>query len=93
FYSWNGATEVVSYRVYAGRTVDTLKAVETRPRTGFETNSALARSDCYFKVEALDKHNNVLGTSNVVQDTTLACLAEPEPPTQWFVYQPYIVRP
>jgi EmrB/QacA subfamily drug resistance transporter len=57
--SWNGATEVASWRVLAGQAT-----VATAPRSGFETAIPLRSSAASFRVQALDAHGTVLGTSN-----------------------------
>jgi hypothetical protein len=63
--SWNGATEVASWRVLAGTGTGSLRAVTTRARTGFETAIALAPGQAYttFKVQALDARGRAIGTS------------------------------
>ncbi|MCK9249392.1 MAG: MFS transporter [Solirubrobacteraceae bacterium] len=57
--SWNGATEVVRWRVVdaAGRTV------ARADRDGFETEIPLPRADGPLRVRALDADGEVLGTS------------------------------
>jgi hypothetical protein len=62
--SWNGATQVASWRVLAapgggGR----LNSVSTAAKSGFETAIPLPGSYGLFKVQALDAHGRVLGTS------------------------------
>ena len=37
YVSWNGATEVEAWSIYAGATASSLKLIETMPKTGFET--------------------------------------------------------
>jgi Arylsulfotransferase (ASST) len=64
--SWNGATEVASWRVLAGPSVDALRAVVTAPKDGFETEVAIA-GQAYVAVQALDGVGRTLATSAVVR--------------------------
>jgi EmrB/QacA subfamily drug resistance transporter len=61
--SWNGATEVASWRVLAGPSADSLSPVGSVDRSGFETAMALRQSYRAFQVAALDANGRVLGTS------------------------------
>ncbi|WP_434444252.1 arylsulfotransferase family protein [Lentzea sp. E54] len=61
--SWNGATEVVSWRVLAGAGAQSLAPVATAPRRGFETSIPLPGPAAYLAVQALDRNGSVLGTS------------------------------
>jgi Arylsulfotransferase (ASST) len=67
--SWNGATEVASWRVLAGAAPNQLERVTTAARQGFETQMEVPAA-AYVAVQALDAHGRVLGTSRVVQPTT-----------------------
>jgi Arylsulfotransferase (ASST) len=63
--SWDGATQVASWRVLGGSSATSLlKAVATKTKTGFETTIPLTSSSKVYKVQALDAHHHVLGTSN-----------------------------
>jgi Arylsulfotransferase (ASST) len=62
--SWDGDTQVVSWRVLAGSSAKSLKAVATAAKTGFETTIPLTGSFKAYKVQALDSHHHVLGTSS-----------------------------
>ncbi|MCY1159226.1 MAG: arylsulfotransferase family protein [Citricoccus sp.] len=64
--SWNGATEVVQWRLLAGE--DRAGAVErtTADRDGFETAIPVTGGDPYLVVEALDTDGQVLGTATPV---------------------------
>lgn len=64
--SWNGATEVASWRVLAGAAQGSLAAVASAPRNGFETRIALASAPAFVQVQALDAAGSVIGTSAVV---------------------------
>lgn len=61
--SWNGATDVASWRVLAGPEAGSLLPVGQYPDTSFETAMAVSSTERYFKVQALDATGNVLGTS------------------------------
>src|SRR5262249_39208338 len=52
--SWNGATQVRSWRVYAGKTHTALAEVATARRAGFETAIAVHSAGPYFTVEPHD---------------------------------------
>ena len=60
--SWNGATDVSSWRVLGGRTPTALHSVATSRRTGFETSISTGRY-AYVAVQALDGTRHVLATS------------------------------
>jgi EmrB/QacA subfamily drug resistance transporter len=61
--SWNGATQVASWRVLAGPRASRLAVVASAPRSGFETAIAVPRSYALFEVQALAAGGRVLGTS------------------------------
>ncbi|QIK75468.1 arylsulfotransferase family protein [Nocardioides piscis] len=63
--SWNGATDVVSWRFLAGSSANGLAEVATVPRAGFETSAPLS-GERFVRAEALDGRGRVLGTSRVV---------------------------
>jgi len=63
FASWNGATQVASWRVLAGPSEDQLTTATTAPRSGFETAIAVSQDYKVYKVQALDAQGKVLGTS------------------------------
>lgn len=60
--SWNGATEVESWRFVAGEDAESATEVETVPREEFET-SAEVPDEPYVAVEALDADGAVLATA------------------------------
>jgi hypothetical protein len=68
--SWDGDTQVVSWRVLAGSSANSLKAVASRTKTGFETTIPLTSSFKVYKVQALDAGRHVLGTSNAFPATS-----------------------
>jgi hypothetical protein len=61
--SWDGDTQVVSWRVLAGSSAQSLKAVASKTKTGFETTIPLTSASKVYEVQALDAHHHVLGTS------------------------------
>jgi len=61
--SWNGATQVVAWRVLAGAGPTSLHVVTTTARNGFETTIALPTPAEVIEVQALDGAGGVLGTS------------------------------
>jgi Arylsulfotransferase (ASST) len=64
--SWNGATEVASWRVLAGPSPEALSPGRTVPRRDFETAIPLGAAAGFVRVEALDASGSVLGRSPVV---------------------------
>ncbi|HUH81574.1 MAG TPA: arylsulfotransferase family protein [Solirubrobacteraceae bacterium] len=66
--SWNGSTEVASWRVLAGATAASLAAAATAPRSGFETTIAVpSGAGPYVAVQALDSSGTLIGTSAPVK--------------------------
>ncbi len=70
--SWNGATEVASWRVLAGNGPGSLQPRTTVNTTGFETSTILPKRYAYVAVQALDSAGDVLGTSTAVPVRTYA---------------------
>jgi hypothetical protein len=65
--SWNGATEVASWRVLSGGDLDKLEPAGSAPRRGFETAVTVYTHQPYVAVEAIDSKGRVLGTSEAVE--------------------------
>jgi Arylsulfotransferase (ASST) len=65
--SWNGATEVATWRVLAGAGPDQLVEVDSAPREGFETTITVQTGEPYVAVEALDNSGKSLGVSEAIQ--------------------------
>jgi arylsulfotransferase ASST len=63
--SWNGATQVSSWRVLAGASASQLSVVATKAKAGFETAIAVNQNYADYKVQALDAGGKVIGTSRV----------------------------
>jgi Arylsulfotransferase (ASST) len=61
--SWDGSTQVVSWRVLGGPDARHLKAVATKAKNGFETAIALGSAYKTYEVQALDAKGHVLRTS------------------------------
>lgn len=67
--SWNGATDIVSYDVYAGATTSTMSLVTTVPRSGFETEIpliSLPTDTCFFRTKPVHDQGNSTPYSNMV---------------------------
>jgi Arylsulfotransferase (ASST) len=61
--SWNGATDVASWRVLAGASPTALAPMATAAKTGFETTIATPAAAPYVAVQALDGAGAVIGVS------------------------------
>jgi hypothetical protein len=68
--SWNGATQVVSWRVLAAAGAGRLTAVATSTKTGFETAIAVPAGYERFQLQALDAGGHVIGTSRRFSGST-----------------------
>jgi hypothetical protein len=69
YFSWNGATEVASYRLYGGSSEGNLSLLATRTKTGFETSQTIADPlliQCYYQVVPLDQQGTAMTASEVV---------------------------
>jgi Arylsulfotransferase (ASST) len=64
--SWNGASEVASWRVLAGSHPAALRPQTTTQTTGFESSTILPAKYAYAAAQALDSAGHVLGTSHPV---------------------------
>jgi hypothetical protein len=67
YVSWNGATDVASWTVFAGPTATQLAAVGTYPDSGFETAISAPTVGPYVMVEARGAAGQVLHNSAVVK--------------------------
>src|SRR4051794_11454422 len=67
YVSWNGATQVAAYRIFAGKSSHRLAAISTVKRGGFETAKTIKSSGPVVRVQALDAKGRVLGTSRAVR--------------------------
>ncbi len=67
--SWNGATQVASWRVLAGASSGALAPVATAAKTAaFQSTIAAPSAGPYVAVQALDAAGAVIGTSATVKD-------------------------
>jgi hypothetical protein len=67
YVSWNGATEVVRWKVLAGPDGQHLLPVRTGAKMGFETAIPVQTGQRFFAVQALDASGRVLRTSRPVE--------------------------
>jgi hypothetical protein len=74
--SWNGATDVASWRVLAGESPQALKARSTIPASTFEASTILPEKSRYVAVQALDSSGRVLATSIATAVTSYAASLE-----------------
>ena len=65
--SWNGATDVATWELWAGPRADALTRVKGQPRAGFETAISAVAAGPFVQVRALDPAGAVLGTSATVR--------------------------
>jgi hypothetical protein len=63
--SWNGATNVASWRVLAGSSTSALSAVTTVTKNTFETPTTVTKA-AYVAVQALSSKGQVLSTSKTI---------------------------
>ena len=61
--SWNGATEVSSWRVLAGPSLQELQPVATFPDSDFESETIVRKRYVYVAAQALDSQGRLLATS------------------------------
>ena len=61
--SWNGATQVASWRVLAGTGASRLTAVAEGAKSGFETEISVPQKADTYEVQALNADRQVIGTS------------------------------
>ncbi|MGH2865039.1 MAG: arylsulfotransferase family protein [Solirubrobacteraceae bacterium] len=61
--SWNGATDVSSWRILGGESPTTLAPLATSAATGFETSIQVGSDVAYYAAQALGSEGQVLGTS------------------------------
>jgi Arylsulfotransferase (ASST)/Bacterial Ig-like domain len=76
--SWNGATEVTSWRVEAGTSPSSLAVTTTQARTGFETRiplSGVTANTCYFRTTALDANGVALDQSPITYGRGPGCFS------------------
>ena len=64
--SWNGATDVASWRVLAGSSPGSLTPLASVAKAGFQTETTVHTAGPYIAVQALDGSGAVIGTSATV---------------------------
>jgi hypothetical protein len=64
--SWNGATEVVAWRLMGGADPDNLSPIGTVPKSDFETKLGFAGTPAFVEAQALDATGKVIGLSPVI---------------------------
>jgi hypothetical protein len=65
--SWNGATDVASWRVLTGPSPGSLTAVAGASKTSFETTIQVPVPAGYLQVQALTVSGEILGTSKAIR--------------------------
>jgi hypothetical protein len=65
FMSWNGATNVAGWRVYAGSTPTALHYVKSVSKQNFESKATIPAAG-YIQVQAMDAHHDVIRSSSVI---------------------------
>jgi Arylsulfotransferase (ASST) len=75
--SWNGATEVSSWRVLTGKRPGSLAVRTTVPASGFESSTILPREYAYVAVQALDSAGLPLGISKTTRVISYAASLAP----------------
>ena len=61
--SWNGATDIDHWTVFAGSEPAGLQPVGSQRWSGFETTIVVNSDGPVFQVAAIDRHGNELGRS------------------------------
>ena len=69
YVSWNGATEVASWRLLGGASAASLQPLSSTPNSGFETAIALPASAAsgYVEAQALNSAGAVIGASSAIK--------------------------
>jgi hypothetical protein len=65
--SWNGATGVSKWAIFAGGSASALLPLETVATSGFETAIAVGSDDAYYLAQALGPEGQLLGSSAVTK--------------------------
>jgi hypothetical protein len=65
--SWNGATDVATWQIWAGSDPEELEPVGSAPRQGFETVITLHTSEPYVGLKAMNQSGKTLGASRVIE--------------------------
>ena len=81
YYSWNGATEIASYRVESGETDGLFTDVVTQTKSDFEDSTPLSTfpaNACYYRVMPIDKNGLDTRYSDTVVKQVVPCIPEVE---------------
>ncbi|MCW3019747.1 MAG: putative secreted protein [Solirubrobacterales bacterium] len=68
--SWNGSTQVVSWRVLGGPSAGSMAVVGNAAKAGFETAIPMSQGYASYEVQALDASGRVIGTSRAFPGST-----------------------
>jgi hypothetical protein len=75
-YSWNGATEVISWNLFGGNSPTALTRIDQKTRNEFETQSSfvgLPQNECYFQVAPIDKNGSEMARSQIISTNPAVC--------------------
>ena len=64
--SWNGATDVAAWQLHGGAAARSLARLAQAPRTGFETTLAVPTVPAHVRLDAVDAHGRVLGSTATI---------------------------
>jgi hypothetical protein len=70
--SWNGATDVATWELWAGPRANALRRVKGQPRAGFETAISAVSAGPFVQVRALDANGAALGASATIRTDSSA---------------------
>lgn len=65
--SWNGSTETVKWKVFAGNSRKNLRLIACAKKSGFETAIPVPNHLSFFRVKAIDANGKVIGVSKIVE--------------------------
>ncbi|MEZ4656376.1 MAG: aryl-sulfate sulfotransferase [Caldilineaceae bacterium] len=74
--SWNGATDVAAYEIYAGNRTDAMQLIRTQAKSGFETTvdvTADVAQSCLFRIRPVDTNGQQQPFSNLLALATPQC--------------------
>jgi hypothetical protein len=71
--SWNGATQVVSWRVLADAGGGVRRVLASAAKDGFETAIPVGAGNSSFQVQALNAAGKVIGTSKAFAASAVIC--------------------
>jgi Arylsulfotransferase (ASST) len=78
YQSWNGATQVTSWRVLGGSSSSSLGSFSNTRLTGFETQETLHSEPAMIEVQALGSGGKVVGTADLRSDPPHVDVFSPE---------------